>query len=352
MSSPKTIVAIIFILAVGDIAWADGFVRGCRPARGSIFSRRILPRVLGRRGPAYACAPKSDETVWIRWKFEVGKPFYEEMITETKQEMKVMGQNISQNQKVTFFLSWNPVEQDKDDNWTVKQKIEGLKMEIAIGGNKILFDSTQKGAGANPLSDFYKALVGSEFTLTIDKNMKIAKIEGRDEFLKKLVKDNPQIEPLLKTILTDEALKQMSDPAFSVVPDKSVKKGDSWTKTAVLNMGPIGTFDTNYKYTYEGPDENKLRKIKVNITLKYNSPDPNAVGVLPFKIMKADLNSKESNGSILFDSTKGRVVSSDMTMHLAGTMTIEIGGMASDVTLVQTQTTKIKTMVENPIGKK
>src|SRR5260370_28106303 len=257
MSSPKTIVEIIFMLAVGDIAWADGFVRGCRPARGSIFQRRILPRVLGRRGPAYACAPKSDETVWIRWKFEVGKPFYEEMTTETEQEMKVMGQNISQNQKVTFYLSWNPVQQDKDGNWTVKQKIEGLKMEIEIGGNKIPFDSTKEAGGTNPLSDFFKALVGSEFTLTIDKNMKIAKIDGRDEFLKKLIKQNQQMAPRRQTILSDEALKQMSDPAFAVMPVKPVKKGDTWNRKAALNMVPIGTFDTDYKYTYEGAHQNK-----------------------------------------------------------------------------------------------
>ena len=269
----------------------------------------------------------------------MGKTFYMIMNTKTIEDMIVLGQKVSQAQDVTYYFSFTPLERDKDLNWKIKQRIEGLKMEVEIGGNNIP-------------SDFYKALIGSEFMLTMDKNMKITKIQGGGEFLKKLVKENPQAEPLLKIILSDEALKQMSDPAFSVVPDKSVKKGDSWTKTAVLNVGPIGTFDTNYKYTYEGSEENKLRKIKLNITLKYNSPDPNAVGVLPFKIMKADLTSKESNGSILFDSTKGRVVSSDMTMHLTGTLTIEIGGAASDVTLDQTQTTKIKTTVENPIGKK
>jgi hypothetical protein len=299
--------------------------------------------VAGARGQA---------PVDLKWKFEKGKPFYQELTTETKQDMQVMGQKITQFQKVTFYLSWNPVEQDKDGNWTVKQKIEGLKMEIEIGGNKIPYDSTKEGGPTSPLSDFFKALVGSEFTLTIDKNMKITKIDGRDEFLKKLVKENPQMEPLLKTILSDEALKQMSDPAFSVVPDKPVKKGDTWTKTAVLNMGPIGTFDTNYKYTYEGPDESKLQKIKVETTLKYQPPGPNAGSALPFKILKADLASKESSGNILFDSAKGRVGGSDMTMHLAGTLTIEISGMSSEVTLDQTQTTKVKTTDENPIPKK
>ena len=142
-------------------------------------------------------------------------------------------------------------------------------------------------------------------------------------------------------------------PAFAVVPDKAVKKGETWNRKATLNMGPIGTFDTDYKYTYDGADENKLQKIKVETTLKYQPPGPNAGGgALPFKIMKADLNSKDSNGNILFDGTKGRVSSSNMTMKLTGTLTIEIGGTASDVTLDQTQTTTVKTTDENPISTK
>jgi len=296
---------------------------------------------------------RAQSPVDLKWKFEKGKPFYQEMTTDTTQKMTVMGQNITQVQKVTFFLSWTPVDQDPNSKaWTVKQKIEGLKMEIEIGGNKIPFDSTKEMGGTNPLSDFFKALVGSEFTLTIDKDMKITKIEGRDEFLKKLVKENQAMEPLLKVILSDEALKQMSDPAFAAIPDKPVKKADYWEKGSILNMGPIGSFDTKYKYTYDGPDEKKLQKIKVETTLKYVPPGANAGTSLPFKILKADLASKDSKGEILFDSEKGRVAGSNMTMKLAGTLTIEIGGMSSDVTLDQTQTTTVKTTDENPIQKK
>jgi hypothetical protein len=296
---------------------------------------------------------RAQAPVDLKWKFEKGKPFYQEMTTDTNQKMVVMGQTINQVQKVTFYLSWTPVEQDPNTKaWTVKQKIDGLRMEIEIGGNKIPFDSTKEMGGANPLSDFFKALVGSEFTLTIDKDMKIVKIEGRDEFLKKLIKENQAMEPLLKVILSDEALKQMSDPAFAVIPDKPVKKGDTWEKKSTLNMGPIGSFDTTYKYTYDGPDEKKLHKIKVDTSLAYKTPGPNAGGALPFKILKADLASKESKGEILFDSEKGRVANSNMTMKLAGTLNIEIGGMASDVTLDQTQTTTVKTTDENPIPAK
>src|SRR6266568_9409567 len=137
--------------------------------------------------------------------------------------------------------------------------------------------------------------------------MKIAKIEGRDEFLKKLIKNDKQMEPLLKTIISDEALKQMSESVFGVLPDKPVRKGDSWTKTSVVRMGPIGDSETNYKYTYEGPDESRRHKIKVKTTSKYYPPGPNADGVLPFKIIKVDLSGKESNSHIFFDTKKGRV---------------------------------------------
>jgi Family of unknown function (DUF6263) len=289
----------------------------------------------------------------LKLKLDKGKPFYQEVTTETKQDMTVMGMKISQTQKQTFYFSWTPKDKDKDGNWIVTQKIEGVKLDIEIGGNKIPFDSTKPEAGAGPLTEFFKALVGSEFTLTIGKDMKVAKIEGRDEFLKKLSSTNQQMEPLLKQILSDESLKQMADPTFSVVPDKPVKAGDTWQKTSTLNMGPIGSFETTYKYLYEGPDDKdkKLQKIKFETTLKYSPPGPNAGGGLPFKILKADLQGKDSNGTMLFDNDKGRVASSTASSKLTGNLSIEIGGMASSVDLDQTQTTTVKTSDDNPIKK-
>src|SRR5438874_4309233 len=136
------------------------------------------------------CAYGQD-AVKLEWKFEKGKPFYQEMNTKTKQTMKIMAMdNITQNHDQTFFFSWTPVEQDKDGNWIIEQAIEGVKMEIDIGGNKIPYDSTSPTASTgNPLADFFKALVGSKFKLTVSPDMKVLKIEGRDDFINRLVKD-------------------------------------------------------------------------------------------------------------------------------------------------------------------
>src|SRR6516165_4776140 len=98
------------------------------------------------------------------------------------------------------------------------------------------------------------------------------------------------MEPVLKSILGEEALKQMSDPAFASIPPKPVKKGDTWEKKSTLNMGPIGTYESTYKYTYEGKQE-KLDKIKVDTTLRYDPPGANQSGSLPFQIKTAKLDS-------------------------------------------------------------
>jgi phage tail tube protein FII len=296
---------------------------------------------------------KDDGKAELKWKFEEGKTFYQEMSTETKQSMQVMGANITQKQSQTFWFSWKPEKFDTEKKtWTVKQKIEGVKIEIDIGGQKVSYNSTADSATNSALAEFFKALVGSEFTLTLDSNFKVTKVEGRDEFVKKLATANQQMEPLLKQILSDDALKQMADPAFSIAPKDPVKKGDSWDKNVQLNMGPIGTYKTKYKYTYDGIDEKEKKdRIKVETTLEYTPPTESSTSI-PFKIKGAKLTSKDSTGSVLFDREKGRVDQSEMELKLDGTLSIEIGGNTTEVTLSQEQKTTIKTTDDNPVQKK
>jgi Family of unknown function (DUF6263) len=319
-----------------------------------VLHRRIVLALVAAAGlavPAFGQAP-----VALKWEFKKDVPFYQEISTITKQTMKVMGMDVSQNQSQTFYFSWTPVGEDKNHNWTIKQKIEAVKMEIEIAGNKIQYDSTKDtGQTGNPLSDFFKALVGSEFTLTISPEMKVTEIKGRDDFINKLVKANPQMEPLLKTILSDEALKQMSDSAFAALPNKPVKPGESWPGKSILDMGPIGKYDSTYKYTYEGKGKeanSKLDVIKVESTLAYQPPGPNASGALPFKIKKAELQSKDAKGMIYFDNEKHRLDHSEMHLTLTGKLTIDISGMPSDVDLNQVQDTTVKSYDKNPVEKK
>src|SRR5262249_3054780 len=85
--------------------------------------------------------------------------------------------------------------------------------------------------------------------------------------------------------------------------------------------------------------------------LEYIAPDPKGQPQLPFKITKANLNSKKATGFILFDPKEGRVVSSEMDLDLEGTLTIEIGGTETKVDLKQSQKTTVRTLKDSPIKK-
>jgi len=289
---------------------------------------------------------KAGEKALLKWKFTAKTPFYQKMVTKTEQTMKVQNQDVKQTQAQTFYFSWTPEEQ-KGDSWTIKQKIEGVAMDIDIGQQKISYDSTKtKEAGNNPLGEFFKALEGSEFTITLDtKTMKVTKVEGREAFLEKLVKANPQMKPLLEQILSEKALIEMAEPTFAAIPGKEVSVKETWKRDSTLDMGPIGKYDNSYTYTYEGKD-NKLDKIKVETTLKYKEPAEVAGGGtqgLPFKIKNADLKSSSASGVILFNPEKGWIEKSDMTLELSGKLGIEIGGQTTEVTLTQTQKSTVET---------
>lgn len=323
-----------------------------------MLSRRWLIAsllVVGLAVPAFG-----QDKVTLKWKFEKDKAFYQEMTSETTQNMKVQGSEIKNVQKQTFYFSWTPLEQDKDQKeagtWKIKQKIEGVKMSIEISGSPpITYDSTKaEGAGNTPLGEFFKVLVNSEFTITVNKEMKVIKVEGRDEFIKKLGSANPQMEGLLKQILSEDALKEMADPTFAAIPVKEMPVGEKWERQSKFDMGPIGKYDNTYKYAYEGKDKTnaKLDRIKIETTVKYIKPDDNApTGGLPFKIKKADLNAKKADGSILFDNDKGRVENSEQNLDLSGKLDIEIGGQTTTVELNQTQKMTVKTTDTNPVKK-
>src|SRR5262249_25035600 len=223
--------------------------------------------------PGTPAAQPAAGDVAITWKLQKGQVFYQEMTTITKQTMKVMGMDVVQEQNQTFYLSWTVKDITPEGNYVLVQKSEGVKLSINIGGNSIIYDSTSANQPTNnALADFFKALVGSEFTLTLDKTFKVIKVEGRDAFVSKLTAANQQMEPLLKRILSDDALKQMAEPTFGLVPPTPVKQGASYTKQSKLNLGPIGSYDTEFTYTYEGKDEKGLEKLKVGTALTYTPP--------------------------------------------------------------------------------
>jgi hypothetical protein len=290
--------------------------------------------------PAEAQAAAGDK-VDIKWKFEKDKKIYQEMTTKTTQVMKVMNMDVNQVQEQTFYFSWEMKDEDKDKNMTLVQRIEGVNLSIEIAGNPIKYNSSNPGSVNTSLGEFFKQLVGTEFKLTLDKDMKVTKVEGRDEFLRKLGQANQTMEPMLKRVLNEEALKQMADPMVGLLPGKPVGKGDTWTRDSKLNLGPIGSYKNNFKYTLDKIDKD-IAEISVTSKLTYEPPTEGGEG-LPFRIKSAKLDSKDSGGKIFFDVKKGRLEKQELRIKLEGELVIEIAGTETKVDLKQEQTTTVTT---------
>jgi hypothetical protein len=294
----------------------------------------------GTQLPVFA---QGDEKVeWKAFDKKVNPVFYQTLNTKTVQNMKVMGQELKQEQKQTFYIQWTPLDKDAKGNWVVEQQIIGVEMDIDIGGNKIAYKSTDKGQGQNPLSDFFRKLMDLKLKFTVSSDLKVENIEGRKEFVEQLTKVSPQMGPLLDKILSEKALIAMAEPTWAAFPPGGVFSKKGWEKKSELDLGPIGSYSTTFNYSYEGKD-----KIAVTSNLTYTKPA--AAGGLPFTIKDAKLSSKDGKGEITFNRDKGRIEKSNMKMNLDGSLTIEVGGMATEVSLNQTQEATVTTSDTNPV---
>lgn len=275
-----------------------------------------------------------------------GKKFYTEQTTNTTQTLKVMNQDVKQTQKQTFIIEWTPKPMDKD-NWVVEQQIVGVKLNIDIGGNKIDYDSTLTNNPKNPMTDFFEQLTRQKLTYHIDsKKLEVAKIEGRDDFIKGLSEINPQMKSLLTHILSDSALKKMAEPTWYAFPKDGTLPKEAWKKDSELDLGPIGKYKTEFTFTPKKVDAAKA-EIGIKTTLTYTAPTEKQG--LPFVIKDAKLTTTDAGtGDAVFDRAKGRFESSTLKMDLKGDLTIEVGNMTTSVNLTQNQVAESKTHDELP----
>lgn len=301
---------------------------------------------------ASVSAPLPDQAVY-KWKFEKGRPFYQEVTNDVDQTMKVGGQDVKMAQRHTFVYCFTPVKQDGDE-WVLRQTIEALKMEVDVGGNKIVFDSTKPEASDTVLSlaKFYKAMVGWECRLTLDGNRKVIRLEGAEELNKRLAKEVPEAAAAgLDHLMSEEALRETTSHTFNALPGRRVEKGESWSRTSRMDLGFAGRMVCVYEYVHAGKD-GKLDKFAVqSVDVKHHPPVPGAPTKLPFTLKKADFKSKKAGGVILFDPVRGRVEKAEFTMETDGSLSIDIGGQVTDVTLSQTQKTTTRTTDSNPLKK-
>jgi len=268
----------------------------------------------------------------LSWKFSSGESLKYVVTQSTDMQMSVAGQKQSLTMAQTMDMAWKIQDVAANGDVTMNQVIERVQVSSdggLIGGFK--YDSSDSNppdsAIAKTMADVFSKIINENFAVTMKTTGQIASVEVPPPVIKSLANSGGA------SVMNEETLKQIMTQSAVTLPDKAVKKGDSWENTQNVDL-QFGIMTISSVLTYTGNDSaTGLAQItmKPTISIKSKEGQPQQV-----TLKKAD-----GGGMVAFDIATGRIARSDMDL----TMEISIRQFGQQVE----QTVKQKTsMVLNP----
>jgi hypothetical protein len=322
--------------------------------------------------------------------------------TKSEQKWAVNEMIVRQDQAATYVMRLTPESQDAAGNWIVGFKILALKKEIDIGGNRVEFDSAKQAPARSAGLEFMRALTALELQVQFDPDMQVRKISGYDAFLQKVAAKWRR--PVQKDY-GEPTIKAWLDSLFDGVPGRAVRRGQSFARERTFALGPLGYWVSRSAFSYEG-DKNGLDVIQCKTTSSHHAlsvHDEKLLALLiadlnddsytvrqkatrrledfgsaavpalkrslagdlsleqrrrieallkhvgPLFIIRSGLKSSAGTGCFLFDRAKGQVHSGETTFSFAGPMTIDIGGVETDLSIEHTERIMFQTSDRDPL---
>jgi hypothetical protein len=267
----------------------------------------------------------------LELKYQEGHATKTEVSQNTHQVMTINGSEVETNASSIITVSSAVGQRQGDGTLPIKSKIESIFSQMSLpGGLELTFDSNSPNVESdNPqlkmVLDSLRALSGSSYTTTLDKNNRATSVTGTREVLDTVP---AEIRPLLEGQLNPEYLKQVFNQEIDRLPQDPVTKGDTWLRSEVsrLGGGQQFTFQTLYEYAGNVEKEGKtLDKISMTHTGITYEMEANAAS--PAKVTQSNLSVKDSQGTLLFDRQRGVVVEARNTIEIEGDMTLSVNGM-------------------------
>ena len=272
-------------------------------------------------GPAYG------QEVKLQLKFKEGDKFYVEDVNKSKETVTAVGITQTTENKITSVTSFT-VKKVTTDATEVDMKIESVDVQ----------SNGQDGL----LGKVMGKMKGAVFTVTLAPDGKIKKFEGYKQWAKSVVGDDDEMSKFLGMLLSEDLFVNMVEKGFTFLPDKSVKKGDTWSNDTRIPFSFMGELKSKNTYTYDGKEKD-LDVIAIKQSMKYTPPKAGTeiLGGLA-KITRADLKVNNANGKYFFDADKGRLEKVEMAMTVSGSLTIDVGGQQQlDLNIVSNGTSRV-----------
>jgi hypothetical protein len=273
--------------------------------------------------------------VKLEYKFEEGSSAKYRSTTKTHQILTISGTDVETKADEVTTTTYSVGKRNPDGKLPIQVKLESFQSQLSLPGSiTVSYDSENPAAAKNDnpqlqvLYDVYKVMTGLTYTAVLDKDNKVAAVEGTDKTLEKANEINPMVADLLKGRLEADKLKHDFEQRIASFPDILVRPGDTWDKTEVMELGGGQSLTFKKRYEYEGTVEQggaTLDKIKVKSQSVTFALDPNSN--LPAKVNNSDLKVESSEGTLLFDRKAGVAVERKGVNRIKGDMTLSINGM-------------------------
>ena len=336
-----------FVVSAGEqheAVYRERFERLRQGLVGKILSSRLTARIavlVLLLVPIGIASSSAFAKVELSMKHEEGSISAYKTKMKTHQVLTILGIPYETSGESTTTIRSRVGEYRPDGTLPIHNRIESIEAAIRLpGGFEIEFDSQRPDEGSdNPLAQIYfhlfRALSGSSHTAVLDGDNHVIAVHRAEAMLT----DAPEmVRQLFSKQVDPEYLKQLSNQELRRLPERPVQKGETWARNETLQLegGQYMVFTMRYQYLGTvDRDGETFDKIGItSVGVKY-AVDPTSV--LPLQIRQSDFAVRSSEGTLLFDRQRGRVVETSRRDHIQGELTMVINGVESpsnvDITL-------------------
>jgi Family of unknown function (DUF6263) len=214
---------------------------------------------------------------------------------------------------------------------TVRVRFESFKLESSSPAGSIVYDSAAPPAGSadstvGSLAQVIGALVGESFTVVLAPNGAVRGVDGVSRLREKMqATASPATAAMLQSfgsMMSDDAIRSTFNQSFGLLPDTTVKSGDTWQRTLTM-PNPLGQMTVATTLTMKGTDMVNGRDVaRIGVAQKINVAPGGAIGPISVEVGEG-----AGDGEILYDYRQGRMVHSvsHVNLPLAMSMTAPDG---------------------------
>ena len=256
----------------------------------------------------------------LKLRLEPGKSYGAKMIADQTITQTLMGQTQTITQSIGMGYTYQVQSVDPDGSMWVKITYDWVSYKQDSPMGKVSYDSANPPATVPEAAIGYAALVGRGFSAKITPTGEMTDVRGADQMVAEILgamnlpagSARDQVEALLRTQLSDEALKDSFEKAALFYPDKPIAVGDSWSGQIALASGMPMILDTTWTL--------KARKNSVATVETRSDARPNP-GAKPLELAGMSISYELSgvqSGSMDLDEKTGWLLGGTLKQDVSG----------------------------------